>query len=88
MIHISLRIRAVWSDSSLDAFWIAKNLIFFLADNGKSDQIAPLGVHVRMYIFSRLVHLLYTAIIIKIKSTLTELNNIAHTWAGRRLSRK
>ena len=32
-IHISLRIRAVWSESSLSAFWVPKNAKFFHADN-------------------------------------------------------
>ena len=32
-IQISLRIRAVWSESSLGAFWIAKEATFLDADN-------------------------------------------------------
>ena len=34
-IQIRLRIRAVWSESSLGAFWIAKD-----ADNEDADQTA------------------------------------------------
>ena len=37
-IQISLRIRAVWSESSLGAFWIAKDAKFLPADNEDSDQ--------------------------------------------------
>ena len=37
-IQISLRIRAVWSESSLDAFWIAKVAKFPHADIEDSDQ--------------------------------------------------
>ena len=37
-IQISLRIRAVWSESSLDAFWIAKDAKFIHADKEESDQ--------------------------------------------------
>ena len=38
-IQISLRIRAVWSESSLGAFWIDKDVDKFLhADNEDSDQ--------------------------------------------------
>ena len=39
-IQISLRIRAVWSEPSLGAFWIAKDSKFRHADNEDSDQIA------------------------------------------------
>ena len=41
-IQISLRIRAVWSESSLCAFWIAKEEKLFYADNGDSDQTVRL----------------------------------------------
>ena len=37
-IQISLRIRAVWSESFLDAFWIAKATTFLYADSEDSDQ--------------------------------------------------
>ena len=40
-IQISLRIRAVWSESSLGAFRIAKDAKFVHADNESSDQTAP-----------------------------------------------
>ena len=36
-IQISLRIRAMWSESSLGAFWIAKSTIFLYAGNEDSD---------------------------------------------------
>ena len=39
-IRISLRIRAVWSESSLGAFWVAKDTTFLHADNEDSDQAA------------------------------------------------
>ena len=39
-IQISLRIRAVWSESSLGAFSIAKDTKFLHADNEDSDQTA------------------------------------------------
>ena len=39
-IQISLCIRAVWSESSLGALWIAKNTNFLHADNEDSDQTA------------------------------------------------
>ena len=38
-IQIRLRIRAVWSESSLDAFWIAKDAKFLHAAT-KTDQTA------------------------------------------------
>ena len=37
-IQIRLRIRAVWSESSLGAFWTAKDAIFLHEDNEVSDQ--------------------------------------------------
>ena len=37
-IQIRLRIRAVWSESSLGAFWIVKEAKFIHADNEDSDQ--------------------------------------------------
>ena len=39
-IQISLRIRAVWSESSLDAFWIAKDAKFVHAGIEESDLTA------------------------------------------------
>ena len=39
-IQISLRIRAVWSESSLSAFSIAKDTKILYADNEDSDQTA------------------------------------------------
>ena len=42
-ILIRLRIRAVWSESSLGAFWIAKDAKFLHADNEDSDQSAHIG---------------------------------------------
>ena len=33
-----IQIRAVWSETSLGAFWIAKDKIFLYADNEDSDQ--------------------------------------------------
>ena len=38
--QISMRIRAVRSESSLGAFWIAKDVKFLHADNEDADQIA------------------------------------------------
>ena len=38
MIQIRLRIRAVWSESSLGAFWISKDAQFLHTDNEDSDQ--------------------------------------------------
>ena len=42
-IQIILRMRAVSSDSSLDAFWIAKDAKFLHADNEDSDQTAHMS---------------------------------------------
>ena len=39
-IQISLRIRAVWSESSLGAFWIAEDAKFLHTNNDDSDQTA------------------------------------------------
>ena len=39
-IQISLRIRTVWSESSLGAFWVVKDANFLHADNKDSDQTA------------------------------------------------
>ena len=39
-IQIRLRFRAVWSESSLDAFWIDKDAKFLYADIKDSDQTA------------------------------------------------
>ena len=39
-IQISLRIRVVWSESSLGAFWIAKAANFLHTENDNSDQTA------------------------------------------------
>ena len=39
-VQISLRIRTVWLESSLDTLWIAKDAKFIHADNEDSDQTA------------------------------------------------
>ena len=60
-IQISLRICAVWSESSLGAFCIAKDPQFLHADSGDYDQIARMrkliwffaGRHVRRYVVGR-----------------------------------
>ena len=36
-IQISLRMRVIWLESSLGAFWIAKGAKFLQADNEDSD---------------------------------------------------
>ena len=41
-IHISLRIRAAWSEYSPGVFWTAKNATVFNADKEDSDQTAPM----------------------------------------------
>ena len=47
-ILTSLRIRAVWSESSVGAFWIAKDAKCLYADNEDSDKTASsLGAHGR-----------------------------------------
>ena len=43
-IQISLRIHAVWLESSLGAFWIAKDTMLLHADNeDDTDQIGAYG---------------------------------------------
>ena len=42
-IQISLRIRAVWSDSSPCVFWIANDAKCLHADNTDSDQTEPMS---------------------------------------------
>ena len=41
-IQISLHIHAIWSESSLGAFWLAKGAKFLYADNEDSDQTAQM----------------------------------------------
>ena len=42
-IQIRLRIRAVWSESSLGTFWIAKDVNFLIEDS--ADAKADLSLH-------------------------------------------
>ena len=42
-IQISLRIPTVWPESSLGAFWIARDATFLHADNKDSDQTAHMS---------------------------------------------
>ena len=58
-IQIRLRMSAVWSESSLGAFWIAKVVKFPHADNEDSDQtvqkrslISVLGAEIKRCVFS------------------------------------
>ena len=41
--QISLRIRAVWSESSLGAFWIANDAEFLFEENDESNQTARMS---------------------------------------------
>ena len=60
-IQISLRIRAVWSESSLGTFWRASDAKFFHADNTTLIRQrenagwfeSSLGAHVRRYVVLR-----------------------------------
>ena len=75
-IQISLRIRAVWSESSLGAFWIAKDATFFHADNEDSNQAAwicswfesSLVALVKGYVFwrcgSNIKHMSYNSLLL------------------------
>ena len=49
-IQIRLRECAVWSESSLGAFWIAKDAKFLRADNEDSDQIARMRRLIRVFV--------------------------------------
>ena len=49
-IQISLHIRAVWPESSLGAFWIAKDAKFLHGDIEGSDQIARMRKLIRVFI--------------------------------------
>ena len=49
-IRISLRICAVWSESSLDAFWIAKNTKFLHGNNEDADQTARTRRLIRVFV--------------------------------------
>ena len=53
-IQISLRICKAWSESSVDAFWIAADVMCLHADSGDSDDWleSSLGAQVRRYVFS------------------------------------
>ena len=50
MIQISLRIRAVWSESSPAAFWIAKDAKFLHWDNEDSDQTARMRILIWVFV--------------------------------------
>ena len=47
-IQISLRIRAVWSESSLGAFWIGKDAKFLYVENEDSDYTADSQIDLRL----------------------------------------
>ena len=49
-IQISLRSRAVWSESSLDAVWIAKDVKFLHAENEDTDQTAQMRRLFRVFL--------------------------------------
>ena len=54
-MQIILRNRAVWSESSLGTFWIAKNAEFLLADNEDLDQTARMSMRslIRVFVVGR-----------------------------------
>ena len=56
-IQISLRICTVWSDSSLDAFWIAKDTKFLHAYN-KRQRLRSDGLDVQADLSLRCLHML------------------------------
>ena len=47
-IQISLRIRAVWSESSLGAFWVAKDIKLLYRDNEDPDQTSRMLVELSL----------------------------------------
>ena len=49
-ILTSLRIRAVWSESSLGAVWIAKDTKFIHADNENYDQTARMRILIWVFV--------------------------------------
>ena len=49
-IQISLYICAVWSESSLDAFWIAKDVNFLYVDGKDSDLIARMRRLIQVFV--------------------------------------
>ena len=46
-IQIILRIRVVWSEFSLGAFWIIKDAEFLHAENEESDQTVRRWAHIQ-----------------------------------------
>ena len=52
-ILIRLRIRAVWSESSLDVFWIVKDAKFLHADIRAVWSDSSYGEHIKWYVFWR-----------------------------------
>ena len=54
-IQISLRIRAVWSESSLGAFWIAKEAEFLHADKEDSDQTARMRRLIWVFVWAQML---------------------------------
>ena len=59
-IQISLRMRAVWAESSLHAFWIIKYATFLHADNEDSDKTARMRMLICVFArgTGRMVHFL------------------------------
>ena len=63
-IQISLRICAVWSDSSLGAFGIAKYAKFLHADNEDSDQTARMRRLIWVFLLAHTPEVLMVGIVL------------------------
>ena len=54
-IQISLCIRAIWSESSLDAFWTDKDANFHHVDNEDSDKTVRVRRLIRVFVVRKYV---------------------------------
>ena len=71
-IQISLRIRAIWSESSLGAFWLAKDVKILQVDNEDYDQIAL--IHRLFWVFLGRTHLKVRFLTLRLKMSVMNCN--------------
>ena len=73
--QVSLCICAVWSESSLTAFWIVKGVKFLYADNEDSDQTTRMRSLIWVFVGYRCQRVRYIMLRIKYKLDNTEQAN-------------
>ena len=79
-IQISLRIHAIWSESSLGTFWIANDAKFLHADNKEFDQTALMLRLTRVFAGRIFIHITFSHVAAQMYTYTVELRWLEPLW--------